>query len=80
MVIAVPFKAKVFMNGRSQAVRLPKECRFDCDEVYVEKQGDRLVLSPRAPDWDDFFDLEPVFGEDFLSERDDAPPREREDS
>jgi antitoxin VapB len=71
-------KAKVFMNGRSQAVRLPKECRFDCDEVYVEKQDDRVILSARAPTWDDFFDLEPAFGDDFLAERDDTPPQERD--
>lgn len=70
--------AKVFMNGRSQAVRLPKECRFDCDEVYVEKQGDTVILSAKAPDWDDFFDQEPVFGEDFLREREDDMPQERD--
>ena len=58
--------AKIFMNGRSQAVRLPKECIFDCDEVYVEKQGDRVILSAKAPTWDDFFDLEPAFRDDFL--------------
>ena len=38
--------AKIFMNGRSQAVRLPKEFRFDCDEVFVRKQGDDVVISP----------------------------------
>ena len=69
--------AKVFMNGRSQAVRLPKECRFDCNEVFVEKQGERVILSPRAPGWDDFFDQPPVFDEDFLAERDDRVPQER---
>jgi antitoxin VapB len=69
--------AKVFMNGRSQAVRLPKECRFDCDEVFVEKRGDKVILSASAPGWDEFFDQESAFGEDFLSERDDLPPQER---
>jgi antitoxin VapB len=69
--------AKIFMNGRSQAVRLPKECRFDCDEVYVEKQGDRIILSPRQPGWDEFFDQVSVFGEDFLAKRDDEPPQNR---
>jgi antitoxin VapB len=70
--------AKIFMNGRSQAVRLPKECRFDCDEVFVEKRGDRVILSPSAPDWDDFFDQESVFGMDFLADREDQKPQERE--
>jgi virulence-associated protein VagC len=35
------------MNGRSQAVRLPVECRFDCHEVLIETQGDAVVLRPR---------------------------------
>lgn len=38
--------AKIFMTGRSQAVRLPKECRFDADEVKVTKVGDRVILEP----------------------------------
>ncbi|QLQ34062.1 MAG: AbrB/MazE/SpoVT family DNA-binding domain-containing protein [Candidatus Thiothrix singaporensis] len=38
--------AKVFRNGRSQAIRLPKACRVDADEVYIQKVGDRLILSP----------------------------------
>lgn len=70
--------AKIFMNGRSQAVRLPKEFRFDCDEVFVEKHGDSLVLTAKEPSWDEFFSLEPAFGPDFLAEREDLPPQERE--
>ena len=70
-------KAKIFMNGRSQAVRLPKEFRFDCDEVFVEKRGDQVILSPRAPGWDELFDQPPAFDEDFLRDRGDAPPQER---
>lgn len=38
--------AKVFMSGRSQAVRLPKEYRFSCDEVEISKEGDAIVLRP----------------------------------
>jgi antitoxin VapB len=38
--------AKIFMNGRSQAVRLPKDFRFDVDEVYIERRGDEVVLRP----------------------------------
>ena len=41
--------AKIFMTGRSQAVRLPKECRFDVDEVKVTKVGDRVILEPLEP-------------------------------
>jgi antitoxin VapB len=72
--------AKIFMNGRSQAVRLPKEYRFDCDEVYVEKQGDKVIISAVPPGWDEFFDVVSVFGDDFLSDREDLPPQDRSHS
>jgi len=71
--------AKIFMNGRSQAVRLPKECRFNSDEVYVEKRGNKVILTATEPGWDDFFEMPPVFDDDFLSERDDSPPQGRTD-
>ena len=71
--------AKIFMNGRSQAVRLPKECRFNSNQVFVQKQGDKVILSATEPGWDEFFDLTPVFNEDFLSDREDLPPQERND-
>ena len=69
--------AKIFMNGRSQAVRLPKEYRFASDEVYIEKRGDKIIISAVQPGWDEFFDTVSVFGEDFLSDREDLPPQER---
>ena len=69
--------AKIFKNGRSQAVRLPREFRFDCDEVFVHRQGDKVILTAKEPGWDEFFDSVSVFGEDFLSERGDLPPQER---
>ena len=69
--------AKIFKNGRSQAVRLPKEFRFDCDEVFVQKQGDKVILSAIEPGWDEFFDSISVFSEDFLADREDLPPQER---
>ena len=43
--------AKVFWNGRSQAVRLPKACRFDASEVEVLKRGSEVILRPRGKDW-----------------------------
>ena len=44
--------AKVFMSGRSQAVRLPKSYRFDCAEVEITRQGDAVILRPRqAEPW-----------------------------
>jgi antitoxin VapB len=42
--------AKVFKTGRSQAVRLPKEYRFDTDEVTIERVGDAVVLRPKVTD------------------------------
>ena len=71
-------KAKIFMNGRSQAVRLPKEFRFDCEEVYIRKQGDQVIISARELTWDEFFDQPTAFGDDFLSDRDDCKPQERD--
>ena len=45
--------AKVFKNGRSQAIRLPKEYRVDSEEVYIEKVGHSLVLIPKEKSkWD----------------------------
>jgi antitoxin VapB len=70
--------AKIFMNGGSQAVRLPAEYRFDVDEVSVEKVGEKLVLSPKRSGWDDFFARASEVPEDFLEDRGDAPPQERD--
>jgi antitoxin VapB len=49
--------AKVFMSGRSQAVRLPKEFRVDASELTIRKEGDSLVLTPISNDWARFFSL-----------------------
>jgi len=43
--------AKVFMNNRSQAVRLPKEFQFTTSEVFIRKQGDEVILTARPKDW-----------------------------
>ncbi len=69
--------AKIFMNGRSQAVRLPKEYRFDTDEVYISKQGHNIIISAKKPTWDEFFDSKSSFDDDFLKDRDGTPPQER---
>lgn len=70
--------AKIFMNGRSQAVRLPKEFRFDCDEVFVRKQGDGIVITPKKATWDLFFEQKTAFDETFLEDREQPPTQERE--
>jgi len=73
-----PQTAKIFMNGRSQAVRLPKEYRFDTDEVYISKQGNKVIISAKEPSWDDFFDTKSSFDDTFLNDRDDSLPQERD--
>lgn len=69
--------AKIFMNGRSQAVRLPKEYRFDTEEVYIRKQGQNVIISAKKPTWDEFFDSRSAFDDDYLKDRLDAQPQER---
>ena len=73
--------AKLFRNGRSQAVRLPANFRFSGSEVYVRRDpatGD-VILSRRPDSWEDFFDLTAKIEipEDFLSNRRDGPPQKR---
>jgi antitoxin VapB len=74
--------AKLFRNGRSQAVRLPAEYRFEGSEVYVRRdpQTGDVILSRRPESWGEFFDLLKTLEipKDFLSERDDRPPQKRE--
>ena len=70
--------AKIFMNGRSQAVRLPKEFRFDGNEVFIRKQGDEVVISPKPHTWDDFFDRKPAFDDSFIADRDQLAAQERD--
>jgi len=74
--------AKLFRNGRSQAVRLPAEYRFQGSEVYVRRDpasGD-VILSRRPESWEDFFEMMNALDvpDEFLAERRDAPPQERE--
>lgn len=71
--------AKVFVTGRSQAVRLPKEYRFDADEVCIARVGDMVVLYPRRKGWDVLATGIRHFTEDFMTEReqpDEAEERE----
>lgn len=61
-------KARVFENGRSQAVRLPKECRFSTEEVMVNKIGDIVILLPMNNRWDSFMKAIDMFSDDFMAE------------
>ena len=66
--------AKVFVTGRSQAVRLPKEYRFDADEVCIARVGELVILYPRKKGWDVLEAGIRHFTEDFLADR--AQPAE----
>ena len=75
--------ARVFMSGRSQAVRLPKEFRFDTDRVIVRREGRHLVLSPLFEDWDDYFANSTPLPDDFEAvmtemRKEELPLEERE--
>ena len=69
--------AKVFKNGRSQAVRLPKEFRFDCDEVYIKRVGSAVLLFPKDQGWDLMRKAVDQFDDDFMVERDQGGLAER---
>ncbi|MBO7425382.1 MAG: AbrB/MazE/SpoVT family DNA-binding domain-containing protein [Clostridiales bacterium] len=60
--------AKIFENGRSQAVRLPKECRFNTDEVMVNKIGEIVILAPKSDNWESFAKAIDMFSDDFLED------------
>ena len=61
--------ARLFMNGRSQAVRLPKAFRFEGDEVRIRRVGRSVILSPISAGWDDLFDALEDFDDDFSIDR-----------
>lgn len=80
----MPHTAKLFMNGRSQAVRLPREFRFEGNEVSIrkdEKTGD-VILSSSKTDWDEFFRLISELTQEerdaFEIPRDPTPPEPRD--
>jgi antitoxin VapB len=74
----VPRTAKIFMNNRSQAVRLPKEFQFDTTEVFIRKVGDEVVLSPRPQDWSAYISGGPVASTECMEGVEDLPVQERE--
>jgi antitoxin VapB len=61
--------AKLFQNGQSQAVRLPKEFRFDDSEVFIKKTGNVVQLIPRSDSWNSLFRSLEKFSSDFMGDR-----------
>ena len=71
--------ARIFQSGNSQAVRLPKEFRFDTDQVEIFRQGNDIVLRQVPINAAAVFDLLSSLPDDFMAEgRQDTPPQERE--
>lgn len=70
--------AKLFQNGQSQAVRLPKEFRFQGDKVFIKRMGNAVVLLPYHDSWQSLFESLDQFSDDFMEEREQPsqPPRE----
>ena len=60
--------ARLFINGRSQAVRLPKEFQFKGESVYIQKVGDAVILVPFDKAWETFLHGLNSFSDDFMSE------------
>ncbi|MCA1786934.1 MAG: antitoxin, partial [Desulfotignum sp.] len=58
---------KIFKNGRSQAVCLPKDFRFDVEEVFIKKVGNTVILSPKPDSWRDFFLSDVKADPDFMN-------------
>ncbi len=71
--------AKVFWSGRSQAVRLPKEFRFDTDEVSIRRHGSSIVLEPISHDWSWLDDISPFDDEMVAATEEPASPQVRAD-
>lgn len=71
--------ARLFTNGRSQAVRLPKDCRFRGPEVYVKRFQGLVILFSKDDPWAPLLNSLDHFSEDFMSERQQPPEQKRHD-
>ena len=71
-------QARLFQNGQSQAVRLPKDFRFEGDSVTIRRVGKAVVLLPYNAPWDTLFESLSMFSSDFMDERVQPPMDDRE--
>ncbi|MBP7998792.1 MAG: antitoxin [Chloroflexi bacterium] len=71
--------AKIFQNGQSQAVRLPRDFRFSGDRVFIKKVGDVVILLPYHAPWQTLIDSLDEFSDDFMAERVQPPDQKREE-
>ena len=70
--------AKLFQNGKSQAVRLPKDYRFLGAKVYLKRMGNAVILIPEHDSWQTMLDSLALFSDDFMDDRIQPPVDERE--
>ena len=70
--------AKIFMNNRSQAVRLPKEFQFNTPEVFIRRQGNDVILSARPTDWAAYLASGSIASKEFMEAVEDLPIQERD--
>lgn len=68
--------ARIFWSGRSQAVRLPKEFRFEGDTVAIRRQGKAIILEPVSDDWDWLADVTGEVDSDFADAANEQPADE----
>ena len=71
-------RAKLFMNGRSQAVRLPKDCQFSGSDVYIRKFEGVVMLLPKKSPWASLIRSLDLFSDDFMSHRNQPAQQKRE--
>lgn len=70
--------AKIFINGRSQAVRLPKNFRFAGEDVYIKKVGKMVILIPKDDPWSSLINSLDQFTDDFMESREQPNQTQRE--
>ena len=71
--------AKIFQNGRSQAVRLPKAFRLDGTEVKISREGNRIILEPLEPSWESWLQALDKFSDDFMEQGREQPQMQERD-
>ncbi len=70
-------KEKIFLAKRRQAARLPKEFQFKTHEVFIRKDGEEAVLSPRFADWSDYLTRAPIASPAFMENVEELPMQKR---
>ena len=72
--------AKLFRNGNSQAIRLPKEFRMPGEMVKISKKGKQIIIEPLEMTWDAFFDSLGEFPDDFMQDGREQPSLQERES